>query len=48
MLPGTERRVVAPGEVVTGVHMRGLLDTGNILFLDLSAGYIGCSGCANS
>ena len=48
MLPGTERRVVAPGEVVTGGHMRWLLDTGNILFLDLSAGYIGCSGCANS
>ena len=27
---------MAPGEVVTGGHMRWLLDTGNILFLDLS------------
>ena len=39
---------MAPGGVVMGGHTRWLLDTGNILFLDLSAGYIGCSGCANS
>lgn len=33
---------MALGEVVTGGGLREILGIGNILFLDLGAGYTGC------